>query len=161
MYMQPCENQVGTENASSPVLDQLSDYNLLFYWIYLCKFWWLLRKILILSYKRVKTNIDKDMTPPSEDITGIDATIQLLRLQQTGSARDYATEFLRLSEKETYLASRFSLGSRMRFKLGFMSLERYLAHGRLWGSKPKSWRKNCTRNESRMDCVSVVAGEVI
>jgi hypothetical protein len=41
------------------------------------------------------------------------ATIELLRLKQTGSARDYSTKFLELlskTTKETYLAARFLLG---------------------------------------------------
>ena len=43
----------------------------------------------------------------------MEATIELLRLKQTGSARDYSVKFLELSSrmtKETYLASRFFLG---------------------------------------------------
>ncbi|CEF71809.1 hypothetical protein FGSG_11580 [Fusarium graminearum PH-1] len=43
----------------------------------------------------------------------IKATIELLRLKQTGSARDYSTKFLELlskTTKETYLAARFFLG---------------------------------------------------
>ncbi|RYC80091.1 hypothetical protein BFJ63_vAg17025 [Fusarium oxysporum f. sp. narcissi] len=41
------------------------------------------------------------------------ATIELLRLKQTGSARDYSTKFLELlskTTKDTYLAARFFLG---------------------------------------------------
>ena len=43
----------------------------------------------------------------------INATIELLRLKQTGSARDYSTKFLELlskTTKETFLAARFFLG---------------------------------------------------
>jgi hypothetical protein len=43
----------------------------------------------------------------------IKATIELLRLKQTESARDYSTKFLKLLSKtikETYLAARFFLG---------------------------------------------------
>ncbi|KAH7196270.1 hypothetical protein BKA60DRAFT_529318 [Fusarium oxysporum] len=43
----------------------------------------------------------------------MEATIELLCLKQTGSARDHSVKFLELSSKvtrETYLASRFFLG---------------------------------------------------
>jgi hypothetical protein len=72
------------------------------------------------------------MTTPSGDIIGIDATIKLLRLQQTGSAREYGTEFLQLSEKvtkETYLASRFFLGLKDEIQAGIYEL----------GALPYTW----------------------
>lgn len=53
------------------------------------------------------------MFRPEENITEMEAAIKFQRLKQTGSARDYGSEFLRLSSKlskETYLASLFFVG---------------------------------------------------
>jgi hypothetical protein len=72
------------------------------------------------------------MSPSDEDISGVDAAIQLLRLKQTGSARDYSIEFLRLWEKatnETYLAAELFLGLKEEIQAGIYEL----------GALPGTW----------------------
>lgn len=71
--------------------------------------------------------------PASNDpSTGIEAAVQLQYLTQTGSAADYASEFLKLRSKvtrETYIASLFFVGLKEEVQDGIRRL----------GKLPDTW----------------------